>query len=58
MEHVKYYKNIKLPYDQLIRKQFDYANPTAQAKTIRVTSQCPLIKVKQERVKIGAYSSG
>jgi hypothetical protein len=52
MEHTKYYNDIKVAYEQLIKKSISYANPTEEVKNITVTSLSPYIKIKQQHLKI------
>lgn len=58
MEHVKYYNEIRLPYDQLIKKAISYANTTEEPKTIIVTSPSNNLRIKHSRITIKPYSSG
>ena len=46
MEHVKYYKDIAVTTDVLIKKMLSYSNPTAEPKQIIVTSNSAFIRVK------------
>lgn len=58
MQHTKYYKDIKVPTDQLVKKLINYSNPTAEAKAIRIVSNSPFIKVREANLEIRPYSSG
>lgn len=58
MEHVKHYKDIRVPSEQLIRKIISYANPTPDPKVIQIVSQSQFIRVKETQVQIKPYSSG
>lgn len=55
---MKYYKDISVPTDTLIRKLIKYANTTPDIKTIEIVSHSPFIKVKQSQLQIKPYSSG
>lgn len=47
MEHTKYYKDIKVPCDQLIKKLINYSNSTQEAKIVKIVSNSPFIKVRE-----------
>ena len=57
MEHVKYYNEIRLPYDTLIKKAISYANPTDETKTISISTPSPFIKVKNSKITVKPYSN-
>ena len=57
MEHVKYYNEIRLPYDKLIKKAIIYANPTDETKTIYISTPSPFIKIKNTRITVKPYSN-
>ena len=58
MEHVKYYKDIRVPIDTLVKKRISYANATVDEKYIIVVSGSPFIKIKEEKINIKPFSSG
>ncbi len=57
MEHVKYYNEIRLPYDTLIKKAISYANPTDEPKTISISTPSRFIKIKNSRITVKPYSN-
>jgi hypothetical protein len=56
-EHIKYYNEIRLPYDTLIKKAINYANPTSQSKTVTVSTPSPTIRLKHQRITVKPYTS-
>lgn len=56
-EHIKYYNEIRLPYDTLIKKAINYANPTSDPKTITISTPSPNIRLKNQRIHVKPYSN-
>ena len=57
MEHLKHYSSIAVPADCLVKRRLPYSNPTAQPKTITVTTDCPFIRVKHPVLEVAAHSN-
>lgn len=58
MEHVKYYNDIRLPYDRLVKKAIAYANTTEETKVINVSTSSLFIRIKNTSLSIKPNSSG
>lgn len=56
-EHIKYYNEIRLPYDTFIKKAINYANPTSDTKIVTISTPSPNIRIKNHRITVKPYSS-
>lgn len=56
-EHIKYYNEIRLPYDTLIKKAISYSNPTSDTKIVTVSTPSLNIRLKDHRITVKPYSS-